>query len=382
MPITYSPLLRNVGQLNVGEYQISSFPQNSSGSTSGEVRLAKLFGTGALRNTVYLRLTGRNSSIESGGAAVVDIGPATTTYTPYAHPAFLLSPTTDVQSRQWTPGLAYRGVFQNVAQLTLGVQKVFYHRTVQEPGHPTISYSTSPWLFSAAASGNITNKLLAYGSYTRGFENIGNAPVTASNANEPVPSQLTWQVDGGLKYQISPRLQFVAGVFEIYKPYFNLDTSNLFRLLGTTSNRGAEFSLTGDITSRLNVVSGVVLIRPQVQYTPGALPGPSNVVAIGPIPGYMSTYLQYHPASIPGLILGATVQVTSSRYAVYPAVNMPSVINPGADIRYQTTLAGRNATFWLQMYNLSDVYSLTPNASGQLQSLDPRRFELSLVVDL
>ncbi len=382
LPITYSPLLLGLNGLNQGDYQLSAFPAASAGSTSGEVRLAKLFGNDVLRNTVYLRLTGRDSSIESGGDSVVDIGPGTTTYSPYARPSFDVSPTTDVQSKQWTPGVAYRGVWQNLAQLTLGVQKVFYQRTVQEPQLPSIYYSTSPWLFSAAASGDITPKLLAYGSYTRGFENIGNAPVNASNANEPVPSELTWQVDAGIRYQIDPKLQFVAGVFEIEKPYFNLDQSNLFRLLGSTSNRGAEFSLTGEMSSSWNVVSGIVLIQPKVQYAAGALPGPTNVVAIGPIPGFMSTYLQYHPESVPGLIVGTTIQFTSSRYAVYPAIDLPAFVNVGADVRYKTKLFGHNATYWLEMYNLGDAYGLTPSASAQLNSLDARRFEFSLVVDI
>lgn len=382
MPVTYSPLLQGLTSLNRGDYQISAFPPASAGSTSGEARLAKLFGNDVLRNTLYLRLTARDSSIESGGDSVVDIGPASTTSVPYARPSFAFSSTTDVQSRQWTPGLAYRGVWRDLAQLTLGVQKVFYQRAVEEPQHPSIYYSTSPWLFSAAASGDISPKLLAYGSYTRGFENIGNAPVNASNANEPVPSELTWQIDTGVRYQIDPKLQFVAGVFEIEKPYFNLDQSNLFRLLGTTSNRGAEFSLTGDLSSRLNVVSGIVLIQPKVQYAPEARPGPSNVVAIGPIPGYMSTYFQYHPDAAPGLILGATIQFTSSRYAVYPAVDLPAFVNVGADVRYKTTLFGHSASYWLEMYNLGNVYGLTPSASTQLQSLDARRFEFSLVVDI
>ena len=380
-PITYSPLLLGIGRLNQGDYQISAFPSASGASTSGEIRLARAFGNDRLRNTVYLRLTGRDSSIESGGESDIDIGPGTTTYAPYAHPSFNFTPTTDVQSKQWTPGVAYRAVWQDIAQLTLGVQKVFYQRAVQEPQRPVINYSTSPWLFSVAAAGNVTSKLLAYTSYTRGFENIGNAPVNAINANEPVPSELTWQVDGGIRYQIDPKLQFIAGVFEIDKPYFNLDPSNLFRLLGTTRNRGAEFSLTGDLTSRLNVVSGIVLIQPKVQYTAGAQSGPSNVVAIGPIPGYLSTYFQYRPEGVPGLILGTTVQFTSSRYAVYPAVNLPAWVSLGADVRYKTTLFGHDATYWLEMYNLSDVYALAPNASGQLQSFDARRFELSLVVD-
>jgi iron complex outermembrane recepter protein len=381
-PVTYSPLLLGVGNLDQGDYQISAFPTNSSGSTSGEVRLAKSFETDALLNTVYFRVTGRDSSVESGGESTVDIGPGTTTYSPYVHPNFDMTPPGDVRNKQWTPGGAYRGVWRKRVELTLAVQKVIYERNLSDPQHSPIPYKTRHWLFSGAASGRVTTKLLAYGSYTRGFEDIGNAPVNAINAYQPVPSELTWQVDAGIRYQLVPKLQLVAGVFEIDKPYYNLDSANLFRLLGTTSNRGAEFSLTGDLTDRLNVVSGIVLIQPKVRYLPGAVSGQTGAVAVGPVPGYMSTYFQYHPESVPGLTIGATIQFTSSRYAVYPAVDLPAFVNVGADIRYKTKLFGHNTMLWLELYNLGDVYGLTPNASGQLNSLDGRGSELSLEIDI
>jgi hypothetical protein len=82
------------------------------------------------------------------------------------------------------------------------------------------------------------------------------------------------------------------------------------------------------------------------------------------------------------LILGATIQATSSRYAVYPNVNLPAVTTFGADVRYHTHLWGKNASFWLESYNIGSKYSLTPTATGQLTALDARRFELSLVIDL
>src|SRR6185312_7992275 len=114
--------------------------------------------------------------------------------------------------------------------------------------------------------------------------------VNAVKLYEPVPAQMMNQWDGGLRYQLLSKLQLVAGVFEIDKRYFNLDQAKVFRLVGSTRNRGVEFSVTGDITDRLNVVSGIVLINSTVQYQRGAVSGPANAVAVGPIPGYMSTY--------------------------------------------------------------------------------------------
>jgi iron complex outermembrane receptor protein len=376
------PFLSNTDSLNQGEYSITAIPAASTGSTSGEVRLSKLIDLGRTRHTFYLRVTGRDSSIESGPGDTKDIGPATITDVPQIpEPAFNPGLNTDVKARQLTPGAAYTGLWPNVGQITLGVQKVIYHRTVTTAGVPPASDSNTPWLYSAAAAAFPTQKLAFYSSYTRGFEEIGLAPINALNRNQPVPAQVTNQIDAGLRYQLLPRLQLVTGVFQINKPYFDLDRLNVYRLVGHTSNRGVEFSLTGDITDRLNIVSGVVLIRPTVQYQQGAIYGPADQVAIGPIPSYMSTYVQYHPATIRGLILGATVQLTSSRYAQYPGINLPAVATVGADVHYKTKLFDKDATFFLQAYNLADAYGLTPNASGQVVAFDARRFELSLIVD-
>jgi iron complex outermembrane receptor protein len=378
-----NPLLLNTNAAGQGQYALAKAPPNSSGSTSGEVRLSKHFDSGPIHDTLYVHLTGRDSSIESGGARTGVLGSGTVTQLPaLPRPALDVGQNQNIIVHQWTPGVAYSASWPARAEITLGLQRVFYGRTVRIPGKSALSDDSTPWIYNAAGTLALMRSLRLYASYTRGYEEIGIAPVNAANANQPVPAQLDSQIDAGFRYQVLPKLQLVAGVFEIKKAYFNLDQSRVFRRVGDISNRGVEFSLTGDLTSRLNVVSGVVLIHPEVHYQSGAVAGPTDAVAIGPIPGYMSTYFQYHPSTVPGLILGATIQTTSSRYAVYPSINIPATTTYGADIRYRTQLWGRDATFWLQGYNLASAYLISPNPSGQLNGLDKRRFELSLVVDL
>ena len=382
-PNTYAPLLLNVNRDKIGDYQITALPPTSSGATSGELRLSRLLSTTHVRNSFTLRLTGRDSNIESADGDTIDLGPGMSTAVPQVPmPVFNPGPKTDVRAVQFVPGFAYQALWQNVGQLSTGVQKVFYHRSVEAPGILPSSDRNTPWLYNAAAAAFLPHGLVAYASYTRGFEEIGTAPLNAVNRNEPVPAQLTLQVDGGLKYQLLPRLALVAGVFEIKKPYFNLDLSNVFRHVGSTSNRGAEFSLTGDLTSRLNVVAGFVWIDPRVQYQSGTVAGPINAVAIGPVPGTLSVYFQYHPAFASGVILGATIQTLSSRYADYPTLNVSSVTQFGLDVHYHTHLFGRNATFWLQAENIGNPNSVNLFSSGEIQEFEPRRLELSLVMDL
>ncbi len=379
----YFTLLENVNSRGVGDFSITASPPQSSGSTSGEIRLSKLFRTGELLNTVYLRLTGRDSSIESAPGDTIDLGQASITQVPLGHELqFNPGPNTDVRVHQLTPGLAYKGVWPQHAEVTLGLQKVDYHRSVLTPDTPTASDRSSPWLYSAAATISLTPKLLSYGSFTQGFEEIGTAPFNAVNRNEPVPAQQTRQVDAGIRYQLAPKLQLVAGAFEIEKPYFNLDLDNVFREVGSTSNRGLELSVAGDLTDHLNIVSGLVLIEPKVHYQPGAVIGPTNAVAVGPVPGVITAAIQYHPAAVSGLILGATLQALSSRYAAYPDVNLPAVGTIGLDARYRVRVFDKNATLWLQGYNLADTFGLQASPSGMIQAFDARRVELSFVIDL
>jgi iron complex outermembrane receptor protein len=42
-------------------------------------------------------------------------------------------------------------------------------------------------------------------------------------------------------------VKLVAGLFEIRKPYFNLDASNRYQQLGSTENAGLEISVSGPV---------------------------------------------------------------------------------------------------------------------------------------
>ena len=383
MPVDYLAFLFNTDSRGQGGYYLNATPPLSAGATSGEVRLSRSFGSATLRNVVYVRVSGRDSSIESATGDTEEIGPASITDVPQiVMPLFDPGPITEVvQVRQFTPGLAYSGVWTGHVRITLALQRVAYHRVVNTPGAPDVSTDSSPWLRSGAAAVSITPNLLAYGDYTEGFEEVGAAPDNAVNRNEPVPAQSSTQIEAGVRYQFLPKLQFVGGVFDIRKPYFNVDPADVYREVGNLRNSGVELSLTGDLTQRLHIVAGVALIRPRVQYQPGATGGPARAVAVGPMPGYMSTNLEYRPGAISGLILGTTVNITSSRYAAYPDVNLPAVTTLGADIRYETRLAGYSITFWLRGYDLTGAYSLMPTATGRLFLSDARSFELSLAMD-
>ena len=379
--LNYEPSLLNTDGAERGDYAITASPPRSSHSTSGEVRVSRRFTTQSIRSALYMSVRGRDRSGESGGADTRNLGPATTNWVPQVPPLDLVpGPTTRIDAEQVTPGIGYEGIWRDVGQLSVGVQKSYYERTVYAPDAAPISGKSEPWLYYLAAAVHASPKLAVYASFTRGFEEIGNAPFNAANRDEVVPAQLTEQIDAGIRYQLTPRLTLVAGLFEIEKPYFDLDELNVFRHVGTTRNRGIELSLTGAMTERLTVVAGVIAIDPKVSYDTGQ--GSEERTAVGPVPGLIRANLQYRVAAIEGLTLDAKIESTSKRYARYNSVRLPAVTTIDAGLRYDLQVLGRDATVRLQLFNLTNEFSLTPNASGQLTPLDARRFDLSFAFDL
>lgn len=381
-PLNYDPLLLNTDGNGAGDYFISAVPPRGSESTSGEMRLSKAFKTSRIRNTIHLSVKGRDRSSESGGADVVGFGPGTTRVIPLVdEPQFNTGPVTLVEAQQVTPGIAYEGIWPGVGQLSLGVQKSYYERTVSRPALLPVSGKSTPWLYNIGAAAQLSQRLVAYASFTRGFEEIGTAPLNAVNNGEAVPAQMTEQVDAGVKMQLLDDLQLVAGVFEIKKPYFDLDQANIFRQLGSTSNQGVELSLAGNLSEQLTVVAGVILIDPEVRHNDGASSSPT-AVAVGPVPGLVRANFQYRIPSIAGLTIDAKIENISKRYARYDSVRLPAVTTIEAGIRYDTRLLDRAVTFRLKGYNLTDEFGLNPSASGKISPFDGRGFDLSVALDI
>ena len=73
-----------------------------------------------------------------------------------------------------------------------------------------------------------------------------------------LPTSLTWQFDGGARYAVTPKLKLIGGVFELEKPYFNLDANDVDRQLGVQRSKGVELSVAGEVTKSLNVNIGAL----------------------------------------------------------------------------------------------------------------------------
>ena len=240
-------------------------PPSEIASTSGELRLTRQIEDGNRLHLLHFNLRARDRGARYGGSDVIDLGSST-----LDSPVASLGPDFDFgeQSfdgvRQFTGGIAYEGRWRGVGELSLGLQRTDYTKSVRLPGLPEAETRAGPWLYSVAGALYLTDDLAIYGGYTRGLEESGVAPSTATNRDAPLPAILTSQRDAGVRWSITPDLRLVAGVFDVRKPYFELNQANVFALLGEQRHRGIELSLSGALTGRLSIVAGAVLLQPRV----------------------------------------------------------------------------------------------------------------------
>jgi iron complex outermembrane recepter protein len=382
-PLNFDPFLTNTNGDGEGDYSITAAPPRGTTSTSGEVRLSKVFSDTDSTHTFYLNVRGRERHGRSGGADRISLGRGSTRAIPLVdRPVFNTGETTAIKAKQLTPGFAYDGVWRGRGQVSAGVQRSDYDRTVAVPGLPVVRDSVAPWIYNVAASAFLTRRLVAYASYTKGFEEIGDAPINAINRGDAAPAQMTEQADAGIRFQLAPNLQLVAGVFEIEKPYFALDGQSFFRQIGTIGNRGAELSLGGSIKNGLTVVAGYVKIDARIAVEAGVLGSePQAATAVGPVPERFSANFQYRIPQVTGMMLDAKVERLSSRYARINGVKLPAVTTYEIGLRYDMRLLGNATRLRMHAFNLTDEFALTPSPSGRVTPFNGRGVEISLAMD-
>jgi hypothetical protein len=269
---------------------VVGFPGQRAASTSGEVRLTGTLITGDWRQQVTFMTRGRDTTANYGGEDVVDFGPTTIgTIVQVPEPDFTYSARAIDRAELWSIGAAYRVDWKSLGVLEMGIQREDYRETDVSPGTAESGVSARPFRAYANSAFAVTPQLTLYAGYTQGLENSGVAPNYAQNSGTVLPASLTWQVDSGARYAVTPKLKIIAGVFELQEPYFNLDTNNIDRELGAQQARGIELSVAGEVTENLHVNVGVLDGRVGINGTNLAAEGVGSVAVGQPRIMYVAT---------------------------------------------------------------------------------------------
>jgi iron complex outermembrane receptor protein len=387
--ISMTELFRNVQPDGSGQRQLVVTRDQTAESTSGEFRSSYSLTEGARRHTIHLAARGRVTERAYGGADLRNLGTAVIgTRTHVANPDFEFGPLTNDKVRQLTGGIGYELRWPKVAELSIGIQKTDYEKNTRIPARPTITTKDNPWLYNGTLALHLTDKLVAYAGYTRGLEESGVAPTNAVNRNSAPPALRTSQRDAGLRYAILPRMSLVAGVFDVRKPYFNLDQELVYRNLGTVRHRGVELSLAGQPIEGLSLVAGAVFLDAEVSGEAVDL-GSIGRKPVGTTSRIIRLNLDYRLPFFDALSvdLGITNQAAQVASAVGYAelggrqlmTEPQTLVDLGA--RYRFKAGPAPVTVRAQVTNAFDVYRWKVGGNSSFRFIDERRILLSLIAD-
>ncbi|GAA0315891.1 TonB-dependent receptor [Sphingomonas oligophenolica] len=380
---SFTNLLLNLHPDGTGDRVVIADPRAKNTSLSGELRITHSIADGPRLHVIHLSVRERDARREFGGSDSVDLGPThlgDPVTTP--EPAFVFTRQGHDRVRQATYGLAYDGRWKDVGELSFGLSRADYTKTTVLPGLAPVIARSHPWLYNGTLALTVAKPLSLYAGYSRGLEESGLAPPNAANRNQPLPTILTEQKDAGLRWLVTGTIKAVAGAFDLRRPYFSLDSAGNFTQTGTTRSQGAEFSLAGDLTKRLNLVAGGYMLHPRVERDAAA------VGVIGPRPVGLPSHLfnlnlNWRTPLLDGLSLDAavfqrgTIAATTDNSVILPSRTQ---LNLGG--RYGFKLSGHPATFRLQAVNIFDDQGFGSAGPGIYSANSGRYFQGYLAIDV
>jgi iron complex outermembrane receptor protein len=359
-------------------------PPSKLASNSGEVRLTHSIPDGPRLHVVHLSVRERDARREFGGSEFIDFGPGKIGERVTApEPAeFHFDPLSHDLVRQTTIGLAYDGRWKNVGELSFGISQARFHKETAVPGVPDAVTRSTPLLYNATAAGNLGKSITIYAGYARGLEESGTAPPNAANRLAPLPAILTRQKDAGVRFSLTKDVKAVVGVFDLSRPYFGFDSSNVYKQVGSVESRGAEFSVSGSVTPRLGIVAGGVFLRPKVTAADAA---DDNIGSkpVGLPSHILIANLNWKTPIAKGLEFDMAVSHRGKAAATTDnEVFIPARARVDIGSHYRFTIAKRSASLRIQLVNLFNNAGYGLAGSGIYTSAPGRYLQGYLAVDL
>jgi iron complex outermembrane recepter protein len=346
-------------------------------STSGELRIGRSFTEGTRRHTVTASFRARGQDRSYGGEDFYDLGASRSDISD-VRPAKIanIGPKSRDRTTQTTFGLSYEGKWLDVGELTVGVQKTRYAKTVVDPAPAPANPVTrdSPVLVSAAGAVYITPQLAAYAGYTRGLEESPIAPSESENRNQAPPAIRTVQKDAGLRWKIAKSVTAVAGVFDVSKPFFETNTAGTFVQTGNVRHRGVEFSVAGKVAPGLNMVLGNLLIDQKLS---------SGLRPRGAIARKTILSLNYRLPKNPAWSFDYYFESTSSRNANRAGtLSIPPRASVNLGARYRLKVSDRPVVVRALVSNVTNTFGWNISDGGGFTPNGTRRFTLSVSTDI
>lgn len=336
----------------------------------------------AEEHRLYTELRGRQTRNRFGPGVSVDLGAFDLDdgIAPSPEPDLPPLPTTLDAIDQYSGAIGYE-LTTGRLRLKAGVQKTWHRREITAPDRPRESKTQSPWLYDASAALALSPDWTVFVSATRGLEESGAAPNNAANRNDILPPAISTQQELGFRGRPAEGLTLIGSLFSIKKAAPGFDANNVFGLFGQLQHRGAELSLTGNITPRLRIVSGAVWLDARRSGDPVET-GVWSKEAVG-LPKFQAmTGLTYSVAGIAGLSFDGQINHSSSRrVSSRSELRTPSLTTADVGARYGFEIGKAKMALRARVTNLFNADSWVGARSELLDRPSRRAFRLSLTMN-
>jgi iron complex outermembrane receptor protein len=236
-----------------------------------------------------------------------------------------------------------------------------------------------------------SSQLTTYLTYSKSLEQGEAAPALTANANDFLAPYHDTQYEAGAKYALSDTTLVTLDAFRMTRPLADTNaTTNIFAVVGTQRNYGAELFVQGNPSSEVSLLGGVTYIDARLLDTGVASTEDKLVVGVPHVKTDMS--VDYHPDFAKGYALTGTVHFESERAATNTNNSFaPSFATLDIGARYSTQLFAHYATLRAQVINVTDKNYYSSVADGNIVGSPgantayygaPRTFLVSLELDL
>lgn len=211
-----------------------------------------------------------------------------------------------------------------------------------------------------------TDRITTYATWANSVEQSDQAPAGTANANAFLAPYHDEEYEVGVKYAVTPRLLATFALFHMTRPLAEtLATTNVFQVVGTQRNNGAELFLQGDIYSDLTVFGGISYIDARLINTGVAATDGRLVVGV---PLFKTDVaFDYHPAAWMGFALTGGVHAEGERAATNLNNSFaPSYATFDAGVRFTKTVDKHIVTARFQVLNIGNTFYYSSIADGNI----------------
>lgn len=225
------------------------------------------------------------------------------------------------------------------------------------------------------------NNVSIYGSYATGVTNGLQIPTEAANFGDDIyldPVE-TEQFEIGLKADIFKRVLLTTAVFDIDQPLAFIDANNVFGYGGSQRHRGAELTLSGQVSDYLRVVVGGLYLNATIENDSEPDLNGQRPASVPEVQG--NIYADYTFPFFNTLSVNAGLFYTGDRFADnFGAFEVEGYARLDLGTRYDFNLLGKNLTARLNVRNVTNKQFVEGLAFGSFLFGAPTTAVFSLAV--